>query len=262
LKNAFSQEKALPIASDTCKRRKAIAESERESRSLSMSESPVAPPHRLYVWGDYALFSRPEMKVERVSYDAITPSAARGILEAVHWKPAIRWIVERIRVIKPIRTASLRRNEVDAKPTVADLAGKIERGETPALFADAHRAQRAAIVLRDVAYVIEARFELTDRAQAEDNPGKHADMFRRRARSGQCFKQPVLGCREFPARFRLIETEADLPAPDPALAGERRLGWMLHDLDFDNGATPRFFDAVMREGVIEVPAFGGPGTAA
>jgi CRISPR-associated protein Cas5d len=227
-----------------------------------MTEKSHSTAHRLHVWGDWALFSRPEMKVERVSYDALTPAAARGILEAIHWKPAIRWTVERIRVLKPIRTASIRRNEVDAKPSAGDLASRIGRGERPSLFADEHRAQRAAIVLRDVAYVIEARFEMTERAGAEDNPGKHADMFRRRARAGQCFKQPVLGCREFPAHFALIGPDEPLPEPDPELAGERRLGWMLHDLDFANASKPRFFEAVMLDGVIEVPPFHSAGTVA
>ncbi|RDD61246.1 type I-C CRISPR-associated protein Cas5c [Ferruginivarius sediminum] len=217
---------------------------------------------RLRIWGEQACFTRPEMAAERVSYDVITPSAARGILEAIHWKPAIRWTVERIRVLKPIQTESIRRNEVSMKPSPRDLARRINAGETPALFVDEHRAQRAAIVLRDVDYVIEARFEMTDKAGPEDNAGKHAEMFRRRARNGQCFKQPVMGVREFPAHFELLEDDADLPKLAPALAGEHRLGWMLHDLDFANGATPRFFNAVMHDGVIEVPAFHGPETVA
>lgn len=216
----------------------------------------------LRVWGERAAFNRPEMKVERVSYDVITPSAARGIFEAIHWKPAIQWEIRRIRVLAPIRTEAIRRNEVDTKPTPRDLAKKINGGETPVLLADAHRAQRAAIVLRDVDYIIEATFHLTDKAGAEDNEGKHAEMFRRRARNGQCFKQPVLGVREFPAHFALLEDEAELPEIPEDLRGDRRLGWMLHDLDFANGATPRFFEAVMHDGVIEVPPFHGPGTVA
>lgn len=217
---------------------------------------------RLRVWGARACFTRPEMAAERVSYDVMTPSAARGILEAIHWKPAIRWTIERIRVLSPIRTESLRRNEVSTKPSPRDLARRINAGEQPALFVEDHRAQRAAIVLRDVDYVIEARFELTDKAGPEDNAGKHADMFRRRARQGQCFKQPVMGVREFPAYFQLLDDESPDPEPHPELAGERRLGWMLHDLDFANNATPRFFHAVMRDGVIEVPDFRGPETVA
>jgi CRISPR-associated protein Cas5d len=227
-----------------------------------MSEANTQPPHRLRVWGPWAAFNRPEMKVERVSYDAITPAAARGILEAIHWKPAIRWVVERIRVLAPIRTAALRRNEVEVKPSPGHLAQEINRGETPAIHADQHRAQRAAIVLRDVDYVIEARFEITDKAGADDAAGKHADMFSRRARRGQCFKQPVLGVREFPAHFELVEPDAAIPDPPAELTGERPLGWMLHDLDFANGAEPRFFHAVMRDGVIEVPPFRGPETVA
>lgn len=229
-----------------------------------MTETTSNPPHRLRVWGPWAAFNRPEMKVERVSYDVMTPSAARGILEAIHWKPAIRWTVERIRVLAPIRTASIRRNEVDIKPSPGHLAQQINRGEAPVLYADQHRAQRAAIVLRDVDYIIEARFDLTDKAGAEDSAAKHADMFSRRARRGQCFKTPVFGVREFPASFSLLDDPADPPAPHEELQGTQRLGWMLHDMDFagDGTATPRFFNAVMHDGVIEVPAFHGPGTAA
>lgn len=221
---------------------------------------------RLHVWGERACFSRPELKVERVSYDAMTPSAARGILEAVHWKPAIRWVVERIHVLKPIRHEALRRNEIETKPSAKDLYSRINRGEVPSLGAADHRVQRAAIFLRDVEYVIEARFEMTDRAGEEDNPGKHADMVRRRARTGQCFKQPVLGVREFPAHFTLIADDAALPEPDGDLAGTQRLGWMLHDLAFpppgqkDAKPTPRFFHAVMQDGRIDIPAFHGPET--
>lgn len=212
---------------------------------------------RLLVWGERACFTRPEMKVERVSYDVITPSAARGILEAIHWKPAIRWSVDRIHVLKPVRFESIRRNEVGGKLSAASVAKAIKAGRTDGLvtFVDADRQQRAATVLRDVAYVIEAHFELTDKADASDSVGKHLDIFNRRARRGQCFQAPCLGVREFPASFSLIEAEADLPAANPALSGERDLGWMLHDIDFANDMAPRFFRALMREGVIEVPPF-------
>jgi CRISPR-associated protein Cas5d len=206
----------------------------------------------LHVWGERACFTRPEMKVERVSYDVMTPSAARGIVEAVHWKPAIRWIIDKITVLKPIRFESLRRNEVGHKipAGAARTAMNAGRGEL-ALVVEDDRQQRASTLLRDVAYLIDAHFEMTARAGPEDNPAKHLEMARRRARMGQCFHRPCLGCREFAADFALVEGEP--PVPDAALAGERDLGWMLHDIDFANGMTPRFFRARMVGGVIAVP---------
>ncbi len=196
---------------------------------------------QLKVWGDYACFTRPEMKVERVSYDVITPSAARGILEAIYWKPAIRWVVDSIQVLKPIRFDNIRRNEV----------GCVMSPRADGLFVEEQRQQRAALVLRDVAYVIEAHFEFA--GDEDNNPAKHKEMFERRARKGQCFHHPYLGCREFPASFELIETQP----PASELFGERDLGWMLHDLDFANNMEARFFRATMRNGVIEVPSFAG-----
>ncbi|WP_068873369.1 type I-C CRISPR-associated protein Cas5c [Xanthomonas translucens] len=211
---------------------------------------------KLHVWGERALFTRPEMKVERVSYDIITPSAARGILEAIHWKPAIRWVVDHIQVLKPIRFESIRRNEVGSKLSAASVTKAIKAGRTDTLvsYIEEDRQQRAATLLRDVGYVITAHFELTDKAGADDNVGKHLDIFNRRARRGQCFQAPCLGTREFPASFALIEDDAAVPATDPALAGERDLGWMLHDIDFTDGMTPRFFRARMVDGRVEVPA--------
>lgn len=209
---------------------------------------------RLHIWGDRACFTRPEMKVERVSYDVITPSAARGILEAIHWKPAIRWHVDRIHVLKPIRFQSIRRNEVGAKASAANAASAMKRGATDGLgiAVDENRQQRAALVLTDVAYVIEAHFTMTDRAGREDSPAKHISMFNRRAEQGQCFHRPCLGTREFPCEFALIGEGA--PLPDSTLAEQDRdLGWMLHDIDFANGNASRFFRAEMRSGVIEVP---------
>lgn len=210
---------------------------------------------RLHIWGERACFTRPEMKVERVSYDVITPSAARGILEAIHWKPAIRWHIDRIRVLKPIRFESIRRNEVGSKISAASVAKAMKAGSTSGLatYVDEDRQQRAATVLRDVAYVIEAHFELTSKAGPDDAVGKHLDIFNRRARKGQCFHAPCLGVREFPASFALLEEGAPLPDVDPALEPPRDLGWMLHDIDFADGMTPRFFRAEMRGGVIEVP---------
>lgn len=210
---------------------------------------------RLHVWGDRACFTRPEMKVERVSYDVITPSAARGILEAIHWKPAIRWIVDRIHVLKPVRFESIRRNEVGGKISAANAKAAMRSGRVEGLVAyvDEDRQQRAATVLRDVAYVIEAHFELTERADASDSEGKHLDIFNRRARRGQCFHSPCLGVREFPASFALLEGDVPLPQPHESLRGEQQLGWMLHDIDFANDMNPQFFRAVMRDGVIAVP---------
>ncbi|WP_304571403.1 type I-C CRISPR-associated protein Cas5c [Xanthomonas translucens] len=211
---------------------------------------------RLHIWGERALFTRPEMKVERVSYDIITPSAARGILEAIHWKPAIRWVVDSIQVLKPIRFESIRRNEVAGKLSAASVSKAIKAGRTDTLvsYVEEDRQQRAATILREVGYVIAAHFELTDKAGADDNVGKHLDIFNRRARRGQYFQAPCLGTREFPASFALIEDDAAVPATDPALAGERDLGWMLHDIDFTDGMTPRFFRARMVDGRVEVPA--------
>lgn len=210
---------------------------------------------KLKVWGERACFTRPEMKGERVSYDVITPSAARGILEAIHWKHAIRWSVDRIHVLKPIRFESIRRNEVGGKISPASVTKAMKAGSTQGLatHVDQDRQQRAATVLRDVAYVIEAHFELTPKAGAEDSVGKHLDIFNRRARKGQCFQMPCMGVREFPADFGLLEDGEALPTPHESLLAERDLGWMLHDIDFANGMAPRFFRAGMVGGVIEVP---------
>lgn len=208
---------------------------------------------KLKVWGDYACFTRPEMKVERVSYDVMTPSAARGILEAIYWKPAIRWVIERIRVLHPVQFTNIRRNEVSGKVAVGSVkkAAKEGKGQL-GMYIEEDRQQRAALILRDVAYVIEARFELTD--PTDNNTGKHKETFMRRARAGQCFHRPYLGCREFPAFFELVEGE--LPVSALAGEGKRDLGWMLHDIDFPNGMQPGFFRASMTDGIIEVPPMG------
>jgi len=212
---------------------------------------------KLKIWGERACFTRPEMKVERVSYDVITPSAARGILEAIHWKPALRWHVDRIHVLKPIRFESIRRNEVAGKTSSANVKSAMKKGSIAGLgnAVDEDRQQRAATILRSVAYVIEAHFTLTDKAGPDDTEGKHLDIFNRRARRGQCFQQPCMGVREFPAHFSLLEDRDDMPTPDSELSGERDLGWMLHDIDFVHDATPRFFRAHMVDGVIDVPAW-------
>ncbi len=205
---------------------------------------------KLHVWGDYACFTRPEMKVERVSYDVITPSAARGILEAVHWKPAIRWVVDRIHVLNPIRFENIRKNEVGAKISARNAKSAMVSGDLTGLHlvVEENRQQRATMALRDVAYVIEAHFEMTDKANG-DTPAKHFDIFRRRAQKGQCFHRPALGLREFAASFDWVEE-----APQSALAGAQDLGWMLYDIDFANGNAPQFFRAGMVDGVIDVAA--------
>ncbi|MEP2650662.1 MAG: type I-C CRISPR-associated protein Cas5c [Paraglaciecola sp.] len=212
---------------------------------------------KLHVWGDYACFTRPEMKVERVSYDVITPSAARGIVEAIHWKPAIRWVIDRIHVLKPVRFESIRRNELKECKISTRAAGSAMKNKTTnslGLYVENERTQRATTLLRDVSYVIEAHFELTNKRGAEDSIGKHLDIFNRRARKGQFFHQPCLGNREFPAYFSLIESDADFP--DSELTNKSNdLGWMLHDIDFANQAEPRFFRAELINGVIVVPPF-------
>lgn len=229
----------------------------------------------LKIFGDYALFSRPEMKVERVSYDVITPSAARGVLEAIYWKPQIRWIIDEITVLNPIRFTNIRRNEVSSKIPVKGAsgvnAGMKDPTIVPRMAVDQHRQQRASLVLKDVAYLIKAHVEVLDRKMERDTPpvaepeavGKHLDMFKRRARKGQAFHHPYFGCREFPVDFELIENETDIPSPHPELITDtpKDLGYMLHDIEFDQdrtskkvkATTPHFFRAEMRNGVVQVP---------
>jgi CRISPR-associated protein Cas5d len=187
----------------------------------------------------------------------MTPSAARGILEAIHWKPAIRWVVDRIHVLKPVRFESIRRNEVGSKVSARNVSQAMNAGHVDSLAyaVDEDRQQRAATVLKDVAYVIEAHFELTGDAGPGDSEGKHLDIFNRRARKGQCFHTPYFGTREFPVSFQLLDADDAFPERSGLLDGERDLGWMLHDIDFKDGMTPKFFRAVMNDGVIEVPAF-------
>ncbi len=207
---------------------------------------------KVHVKGDYALFSRPEMKVERVSYDVITPSAARGILEAIHWKPAIRYIIDHIHVLKPIKFDNVRRNEVKSKiPSFKPET--VMKNNKPFYFLvddGDNRQQRAATLLRDVEYVIEAHFELTEKAGPEDNPGKHLDIFNRRVKKGQAFHQPYFGCREFPAQF--MPVDGDIPRS--CYAGQiKDLGYMLLDIDFADDMTPLFFKAIMKDGIISPP---------
>lgn len=215
------------------------------------------------VWGDYACFTRPEMKVERVSYDVITPSAARAVFEAIFWKPAIQWKVKKIEVLNPIRWISVRRNEV----------GKLMSPQSKPIFIEEERQQRAGLFLRDVAYRLYAEMEfiplrnrnfhetpdeLKDQEEetilrSTENPGKYNAIFERRAKKGQCFNQPYLGCREFSCNFKLIENpEKEEKRP---IDETRDLGFMLYDMDFTDEKDPKpmFFRAQISHGVIEVP---------
>lgn len=210
---------------------------------------------KLHVWGDYACFTRPELKAERVSYDVMTPSAARGIVEAIHWKPAIRWVIDRIHVLKPIRFETIRRNEIENKILDSKIKSAMS-GKVPMLRQNVseERQQRLTMMLKSVEYIIEAHFEMTEVAGELDTPEKHYNIFLRRARNGQMFHQPYLGCREFPAHFRLIEEEEALPDnAEYGQSGKVDLQWMLWDLDYRAGMEARFFRATMVNGVIEVP---------
>lgn len=206
----------------------------------------------LEVTGDFACFTRPEMKVERVSYDVITPSAARAVFEAVLWKPAIRWRIRKIEVLKPIRWISLRRNEVGAVVPVGSVKSAMNKGTGDlALYIEDERQQRAGLFLRDVAYRLHADLEVLPMAGANNPPAKFREMFERRAGKGQCVNQPYLGCREFACDFRLVGgDQAAVPIDE-----SRDLGWMLHDMDFANLADPkpRFFRAELKSGVLVVP---------
>lgn len=209
---------------------------------------------KLHVWGPFACFTRPEMKVERVSYDVMTPSAARGILEAIHWKPAIVWVIDRIHVLRPIRFQTFRRNEVGSKVPAQKVKAAMGRDtlEGLGLAVDDDRQQRATIALTDVAYVIEAHFELTSKAGADDTTAKHVEMFKRRAAKGQCFHRPCFGCREFAADFELVE--GDIPSSKlPAADRDRDLGWMLYDIDFSKpDKPPMFYRARLDDGVLDI----------
>lgn len=221
---------------------------------------------RLKVSSAYACFTRPELKTERMSYDVMTPSAARGILEAIHWKPAIRWAIDAIHVLEPIRFASIRRNEVGGKVPAGKIATAMKSGSVEGLqlYVDEDRQQRASTVLVKPAYVIEAHFDMTARASAEDSVGKHLDIFNRRAARGQCFHQPCLGTREFVADFEPIAAGASLPEPRERTASQgfgapRDLGLMLWDIDHDAPGRPSmFFRARLEDGVMRVPPPGSP----
>jgi len=201
---------------------------------------------KLRVWGEYACFTRPEMKVERVSYDVITPSAARGILEAIYWKPEIRWVVDRIHVLNPVRFENIRRNELAHKLAPSKITAAMKgRSSSVNQWIEEDRQQRASLVLKNVDYVIDAHFEFS-KGTADKDPGKHLAIFERRVKKGQCFHRPYFGCREFPVNFAWCDE-----VPISALRGERDLGYMLYDIDFSNNMQPLFFRAVMNDGVID-----------
>lgn len=205
------------------------------------------------IQGDYALFTRPEMKVERVSYDVITPSAARGIIEAIYWKPAIQWVIDRIHVMREIEFTNVRRNEVSKKVSEPEARRRMNGANEPFfLSATDDRQQRAALVLKDVDYVVEAHFDLVDSKKGpDDTVEKHYNMALRRLRKGQHFHQPSLGTREFAAQVELMD-EKNLPVS--LLKGTRDLGWMLYDMDFRNpqDIRPRFFNAKLVDGIIDL----------
>lgn len=212
-------------------------------------------PIRLEVWGDYACFTRPEMKTERVSYDVMTPSAARGLLEAIYWHPGLQYTIDRIHVCAPIRTMNLRRNEVKSTISARSARTVMERGQGELyLVTSDDIQQRATLLLRDVRYVIEAHFDMTDRAAPGDNPGKFQDILKRRIQRGQFYHQPCFGCREFPTRFKLCE--ALPPCPDELKGKTVDLGYMLWDMDYSDpkSITPLFFWAKLIDGVLNVPA--------
>jgi CRISPR-associated protein Cas5d len=214
-----------------------------------MMGSDASPVFKVRVFGPLACFTRPEMKVERVSYEVMTPSAARGILEAILWKPAIRWVVRAIEIHAPIQFTGFKRNEVNSRvrmPSALHISG---REPYDPYFADDDRAQRNTLALRDVDYVMRAFFELTERAGPDDSLVKFVEMFRRRLEHGQCYYTPYFGCREFAASFEpAIANREPLPVSKP-------LGWMLHDFDFGPPIRPRFFAATIEGGVVHVPPF-------
>ena len=203
---------------------------------------------QLEVWGAYALFSRPELKVERVSYDVPTPSAARGIVEAVYYHPGLRWVIDRIHVLNPIRFVSIRRNEVTDKISGRNVRQAAQGGGQPLYLVTSQKiVQRSSLLLQDVHYVIEAHFEMTDKAAPSDNPGKFQDIVIRRMERGQCFHTPYFGCREFPVSFRRWPG-----GPIPTIDETRDLGLMLYDFDYSDPAaiTPTYFRARLEHGVL------------
>ena len=204
---------------------------------------------KMEVWGDYACFTRPEMKTERVSYDVPTPSAARGMLESVYFHPGLRWHIDRIYVLNPIRFTNVRRNEVKSKILASAAMAEANGKARSYIVASEDIQQRAAMMLRDVHYVFEAHFEMTEKANPSDNPGKFQDIVKRRLRRGACYSTPYLGCRECTAHFRQWEG-GEIPAIDET----RDLGYMLYDMDYsdENDIQPMFFRAKMERGIIDL----------
>jgi CRISPR-associated protein Cas5d len=208
---------------------------------------------KLKVWGDYACFTRPEMKVERVSYDVMTPSAARGILEAIYWKPAICWKIDKIHVLNKIEFDNIRRNEVMGKiPKNAVNAAMAGKTATLCQVPNENRVQRASLVLRNVCYCIEAHFEMTNDAGPEDTEKKHYNIALRRMKRGQCFHQPYFGCREFPVNFEFIDEDIPESYYTGDNGGEKDLGFMLYDIDFNDEMKAIFFRANMTDGIVDV----------
>jgi CRISPR-associated protein Cas5d len=207
---------------------------------------------RLRIFGDYACFTRPEMKSERVSYDVPTPSALRGILEAVHWKHTIAWRVNAVHVMRPVKFASIRRNELGGKIPAGNITEAMKKGGPLAALIEDDRQQRASLVLKDVDYCVEASFVFTDKAGPDDSPGKHLDIFNRRLAKGQVYHQPCLGCREFSA---FVEPVENIPRSSIADSpeGTRDLGWMLYDLDYKDACRPMFFRARLDKGIVRIP---------
>ena len=202
------------------------------------------------VWGHYALFSRPELKVERASYDVMTPSAARGLIESIYWHPGLAWHIDRIHVMNPIAFTNIRRNEVKDKILASNVRSVMSGADKPlTIYTGESIQQRASMVLTEVRYVIDAHFTMTERANASDNEGKFIDIARRRLARGQCYHQPCFGCREFPAAFR-----AWSGGPVPTIEETRSLGLMLYDMDYSNprDIQPMFFRAELTHGVLEV----------
>jgi len=206
----------------------------------------------LRVWGDFACFTRPEMKAERMSYEVMTPSAARNILQAIMWKPAIDWQITAIDVLKPIRWTSIRRNELSSKVPTNSVEQAIKAGKHDlGVYIEDDRQQRAGLILRDVEYLIHAYFDMTAKSGPNDNETKFRETFIRRAMKGQCFTQPYLGCREFTAFFELQPN--DEPAPE-AITESRDLGWMLYDMDFEkHSPEAMFFPAKLERGKLQIP---------
>lgn len=204
------------------------------------------------VWGDYALFTRPEMKTERVTYDVMTPSAARGILDSIYWHPGLTWVIDEIRVLSPIRFMNIRRNEVSEKANRQKMLSAMNgKTQPPCIYTSEKIQQRASIVLKDVHYIIKAHFRLSE-GYEDMNPAKVTNIMTNRLKKGSCFIRPCFGTREFPVHFRACEK---IPPCPRQMKGERDLGYMLWDMDYSrpDNIRPLFFRAVLKNGVMKVP---------